>query len=306
MDTDDLSLLAEVARLGSFAAAAGARGTDPSSVSRAIAALEARLGARLFQRTTRRLSLTEAGEVALARAATLLEEEARLRAEVSAAGGRGAAAVTGRLRLSASVSFGQECIVPLLPAFRARHPGISVEGIFTDRIVDLVAERIDLAIRLAPEVEGDLIVSRLMPTRYRVVAAPGYAAAHPSVSVPADLAAHRLLLFDLRPFRTRWLFRRGPGGDVTEVPVSGDIVMSTAIALRAAALSGLGPALLPGWLVDGDVAAGRLLRLLPDWEAAATTFDTAAFLVYPSRSYLPEKVRAMIDFLRERLPGTPG
>ena len=297
MDTRDLALFAETARLGSFAAVAKLRGLDPSAVSRAIAGLETDLGLRLFQRSTRRLSLTEAGDSYLARALPLIEELARIGTEARAA----QSLPSGTLRLTASVTFGQARIVPLLGAFRARHPQIGLECLFTDANLDLVADRIDLAVRLAPAVEGDVVAARLMDTRYRVVASPGYLAAAAPLQRPADLDHHRVLMFMLRPFRTRWLFR-DRSGQVSEQPVRGDIMLSPAGTLREAAIAGLGPALLPDWLVDGDIAAGRLVRCLPAWDATATTFDTGAWLVYPSRSFLPAKVRAMIDFLRQMLP----
>jgi DNA-binding transcriptional LysR family regulator len=296
MDLADLRLLHDVVRLGSIAAAARQRDTDPSSVSRAVAAAEHRLGLRLFQRTTRRLSLTEAGEAYLARALPLAEELAGLAEQARGISGEPA----GVLRMTASVTFGQRVIVPLLPAFRARFPQVAVEGLFTDSNLDLVADRIDLAIRLAPAVEGDVIAARLLDTRYRVVAAPGYLAAAARLDRPEDLVQHRALLFTLRAFRQQWRFR-GSEGDITEVPVQGDITLSPAGTLRDAAIIGLGPALLPDWLVDDDIRAGHLVRCLPAWDVTATTFDTGAWAVYPSRPYLPAKVRAMIDFLRRAL-----
>lgn len=295
MNVPDLLLLHDVARAGSFAALAKARGVDPSAISRAVAQIEGTLGLRVFQRTTRRLSLTEEGEAYLSRALPLVEELSRLTAEVRAERAQPA----GTLRLTASVSFGQQVIVPQLAGFRARHPQVAIEAIFTDANLDLVADRIDLAIRLAPAVEGDLIAARLMETRYRVVAAPAYLADHPAPARPEDMSDHRALLFPFRPFRTRWRFRRGAAE--IEVPVAGDITLSPAGALRDAARAGLGPALLPDWLVDADLRAGTLVRLLPDWDVTATTFDTGAWAVYPSRSFLPAKVRAMIDFLRSVL-----
>jgi DNA-binding transcriptional LysR family regulator len=298
MDTRALALFVEVARAGGFAAAARPRGLDPSTVSRAVAGLEADLGLRLFERSTRALRLTEAGARYLARAEPLVEELARAAAEARA----GRARPTGLLRLSASVTFGQRRVLPLLPEFRARHPEVALDCVFTDATVDLVADRIDLAIRLAPSVEGDLVAARLMDTRYRVVAAPDWLAARAPIARPADLGVHAALLFALRPFRARWLFRAADGC-VEAVPVHGEVTLSPAGSLREAALAGMGPALLPDWLVDDDVAAGRLVRLLPEWDVAATSFETAAWIVYPSRSFLPAKVRAMIDFLRERLPG---
>jgi DNA-binding transcriptional LysR family regulator len=299
MDLDDLTLFAETARLGSFAAVAKARGTDPSTISRKLAALEDSLGVRLFQRTTRSLSLTEAGDLYLTRALPLIEELTRIGAEARETRAR----PSGTLRLTASVTFGQAMILPLLPAFRAAYPEVLLECLFTDQNLDLVADRIDLAIRLAPAIEGDVIAARLMTTRYRLVAAPDYLATAPPLARPAELAAHRLLLFTIRPFRTRWLFRDATG--TQEVPVKGDISISPAGAILDAALAGLGVALLPNYLTDPMILSGRLTRLLPAWEVAATSFDTGAWAIYPSRTYLPAKTRAMIDFLSAALPRAP-
>ncbi|MCU0761310.1 MAG: LysR family transcriptional regulator [Steroidobacteraceae bacterium] len=296
MDLKTLDVFLDVARAGSFAAVAHARDLDPSSVSRAIADLETDLGVRLFQRSTRRLALTEAGDVFLGRVEPLAEELRRARdAAVQVSG-----APRGRLRLTASVTFGQRCLLPRLPEFRRRYPDLALECLFTDANLDLVADRIDLAVRLAPAIEGDLVASKLMDTRYRVVAAPAYLDRSPPLERPADLQAHRCLRFTLGAYRTRWLFRDAQGA-IETVPVDGDLTLSPAGALREAALLGLGPALLPDWLIDEDLAGGRLRQLFPGWAATATTFDTAAWAVYPSRAFLPQKVRVAIDFLRESL-----
>jgi DNA-binding transcriptional LysR family regulator len=301
MDVQALDLFVAVARRLSFAAVAKDRGVDASSVSRAVAELEAELGVRLFQRTTRTMALTEAGAVYLARIEPLIDEIAGARD----AAAQGAGRPRGTLRLTASVTFGQRRIAPLLGAFRARHPEVTLECLFTDAALDLVSERIDLAVRLAPAVEGDVIAAKLMDTRYRVVASPAYLADHPPLARPADLAAHRVLLFTLRAYRSRWLFR-DEAGAVEAVAVAGDVTLSPAGALLDAAEAGLGPALLPDWLVDEAVASGRLVDPFPRHRATATTFDTAAWLVYPSRAWLPGKVRAMADFLREQLArGSP-
>jgi DNA-binding transcriptional LysR family regulator len=300
MNLNDLSLFAETARMGSFAAVAKARGTDPSTISRSIAALESHLGLRLFQRTTRSLSLTEAGDLYLTRVMPLVEEILHTTAAARAQRSE----PTGTLRLTASVTFGQAMIQPLLPAFCAAYPDITLECLFTDQNLDLVADRIDLAIRLAPAIEGDLIASRLMTTRYRVVASPSYLATAPALTTPSDLSHHQLLLFAIRPFRTRWLFK-DLSGTITETPVTGSIILSPAGAILDTALSGLGVALLPSYLTDRHIAAGRLTRLLTDYAVTATSFDTGAWLVYPSRSFLPAKTRAMADFLRANLPLHP-
>ncbi|MCU0881148.1 MAG: LysR family transcriptional regulator [Hyphomonadaceae bacterium] len=296
MDLHALDLFVAVARSGGFAAAARERDLAPSSVSRAIATLEARLGLRLFQRTTRLMSLTEAGSQYLARVEPLLDELGRAASEAASRDGR----VSGTLRLTASLAMGVDLIAPLLPRFHAQWPGVAVDCVFTDTNLDLIGERIDLAIRLAPAIEGDLIATRLMKTRYRIVASPDYLARGPALARPDDLAAHRCLRLSLRNFRTRWLFADKTGAE-TSVSIDGDFVFSTPLAIRQAALAGLGPAMLVDWQVRTDLASGRLIDVFPDWEATATTFDSGAWAVYPSRAWLPAKVRAAIDFFRAEL-----
>lgn len=296
MNLNVLQTFVEVARQGSFAAAARAVDTDPSLISRAVAGLEKELGVRLFHRSTRQMALTEAGALYLARAEAVVEELAHARDEARAV----SAEPQGTLRLTTSVAFGQACLMPLMPAFRSRFPDVRLELILTDQNLDLVGERIDLAIRLAPSIESDMICAKLFATRYRVCASPAYLAKAPQLTKPVDIGEHDALLFSLPAFRSRWLFRDAAGA-VTEAPVRGGMVLSNALALRDAMLAGLGPALLANWLVDEDIAAGRCVDLFPDYAVAATTFDTAAWLVYPSRRFLPEKVRVALDFLRERL-----
>ena len=297
MDIKTLELFAAVARRGSFAAVAREVDVDPSSISRAISELEAELGLRLFQRTTRSMALTEAGDLYLGRVEPLMEELGHARDAASQISG----APHGLLRVTASVTFGQMRLLPLLPAFRARFPDLKIEFLFTDENVNLVSERMDVAIRLGPVVEGDLIAAKLMDTHYRVVASPSYLGAHPPLKVPLDLQRHRALLFTLRAYRTTWLFRNEEGREES-VPIAGDITLAPAGSLLAAARLGLGPALLPNWLVDDVIAMGHLVDLFPHHRVTATTFETAAWLVYPSRSYLPSKVRVFADFLKESLP----
>lgn len=296
METRDLTIVLRVAKLGSFAAAARALDLDPSSVSRTVAGVEAALGVRLFQRSTRRLAVTEEGEAYLARIGPLIEALA----QASDDAGRLRQQPSGTLRLTAAVSYAQVCIVPHLAAFRALFPEIRLELIPSDENLDLLAEGIDLAIRLTASPQGAWIGSRLVRTRYRVVAAPRYLATQGTPAAPADLAGHDCLRFALPEFRTRWQFRKA-GGEAVSVPVEGHLVIGGGLALRQAARDGLGPALLGDWLVDDDIAAGRLVDLFPGWDCTATSFDTGVWALYPSRAYLPRKVRAMIDFLRPRL-----
>lgn len=206
----------------------------------------------------------------------------------------------GTLRLSASVTFGQRITVPRLSGFRARYPAVTVEGLFSDSIIDLVADRVDLAIRLAPMIDGNYVVSKLMDTRYRVVAAPDCLRRSSRLEQPEDLAHHRAILFPYRDYRSRWIFRDAAGA-LTEQAVEGDLVPSPAGAIHYAALAGLGRALLPDWLISDEIEQGLLHACIGGWDVTATRFDTAAWLIYRSRSFLPAKVRAMIEFLRRSM-----
>ena len=297
MDTQSLKLFVEVAKLGSFAAVARRLNLDPSSVSRTIAALEEQLGLRLFQRTTRQLTLTEAGEIYLRRIAPLLNEFDYALDEANKVS-RGP---SGTLRMTASVSFGQMVILPHIPEFQKLYPEIKLELLLTDAVMDLVAEGIDLACRLAPEFNSEFIGTRLFDTHYRVCASPEYLKHMPPLTHPEDLEQHHSLVFTLPEYRSRWKFKDDKD-KLTIVNIKSNIAISSALALREAALRGMGPALLAHWLVNDDIAQGKLIRLLPEYQVTAEDFDTAAWLIYPSRHFLPNKTRVMIDFLKQKYP----
>lgn len=296
MDTTALQVFAEVVRRGSFAAVARDRDLDPSAVSRTIGGLEAELGARLFQRTTRRLSLTEAGKLFFERIDGLLEDLEEARATVADV----SAGPLGTLRVTTSVSFGQRCIVPLLPGFMAARPGVSIDLILADAVIDIVAERVDAAIRLGRLADSSLIATRLLKTRYYVCASPDYLKRHGPIRKPRDIAAHDCLLFPLPGFRSRWVFR-DQKGDTSTVSVKGRVVISNAEALGHCAVDGMGLALLPHWIVGEDLKRGSLVNVFPDFEVTATDFDTAVWFLHPTRAYVPLKVRSFRDFVARAL-----
>lgn len=297
MNTQALHLFVDVARSGSFAAVARQRNQDPSQISRTIAQLEAELGVRLFQRSTRKMLLTEAGARLLDKVEALLEELRGALEEATSA----AREPSGTLRITASVTFGHHCVLPLLKEFRSLYPKIKIDFVLSDDPLDLIASHIDLAIRLGPSISGNLIVTKLLDSHYRVVASPEYIASSAPILQPSDLAAHNCLLFPERIFAPLWQFKR-PGEAPETVPVRGDLILSTGDAIRQLALRGLGPALLPHWAILDALEEGRLIDLFPAYEAAAASFDSAAWLIYPSRDYLPKKVRVMIDYLKNHLP----
>lgn len=298
MDIETLRTFIRVARRGSFAVVARDKSTDPSSVSRTIASLEDELRVRLLQRSTRRMTLTEAGAKYLARVEPLLEELDQARDEALAV----SAKPIGTIRLTASVAFGQKCIAPLLPKLRATFPDLGVDLILTDSNVDLVSEGIDLAVRLGPSQDSALIGVKLIDTKYRVCVSPTYLANSRKLKwplkTPADLAAHNCLLLNLPDYRSQWLFRDA-SGTITPVAVHGDVLISSPLVLLTCAIDGMGPALLADWLAKEALADGKLVDPFPDQAVTATNFETAAWLLYPSRTYLPTKVRTVIDFLRK-------
>lgn len=294
MDLNTLKTALRVAELGSFSAVAREADLNHSSVSRAIAALEDRLGLRLFQRTSQTLSLTAEGEQYFRRVAPLVEEmeEARRDARNERTKPR------GLLRLTASVAYGTKQIVPHLTALHKRAPELEVELILSDGNLDLIAERIDLAIRLAPAPDGELISSRLHSTRYHVAASPDWIERNGLPDSPDALGDVACVRGTLPGHRDTWQFRDPNIGHVSEVAISGPVLISNPLAQLEAARTGLGPALLADWLLREDLKAERLVTLLPNHDATPTTFETAAWLLYPSRTYLPAKVRVAIDHLR--------
>jgi DNA-binding transcriptional LysR family regulator len=298
MDVAVLQLFVEVVRQGSFAAVARDRNLDPSSVSRAIAHLEEELGIRLLQRTTRRLAATEAGLTFYQRLSPLVEEMQDTFAQVK----DDCKKLTGTLRVTASVSFGLRCLVPSLPSFQSLYPNLKIDLLLTDAIVDLINERVDLGIRLGLLSDSSLIAQRLIPTRYFVCASPEYLKRSPPITKPDDLRVHNCLLFPLAGFRSCWRFRDAEA-NITEVGISGNVTISNAIALQKCAITGMGVALLANWLVNEDLRDGRLIDIFPNYIVSATDFHTAAWFVYPSRSYVPLKVRVFKDFIRSSLSG---
>ncbi len=296
MDTDHLKMFAEVVQQGSFAAAARQLDIDPSVVTRAVTALERDLGLRLLERTTRQLVLTQAGKVYHKHACDLLQQlqqaadEARDLADNPA----------GIVRVTASVTYGYAVLLPLLPALREAYPALEIDLLLSDAIVDLVAERVDVALRLRQAADTSLIGVRLARIRYRVCASPAWLQNHVWPRTPMDLTRHACLRCSLHDYRTQWKFRDRTG-TVQSVNVGGWLVVSNSLTLHRAALDDHGPALLPDWLVADDLAANRLLDLFPDHEATPTDFDNVLWLLYTSRAYVPKRVRAFVEFMKQRI-----
>ncbi len=297
MDDDLLRTTLRVARAGSFAAAARETGVDPSSVSRHVAALEEAVNIRIFDRTTRRLDLTEAGRLYLDRAAPALDaldEAADVARDVMTE-------PSGTLRVTTSVAFGERWLVPRLAAFRSAYPRIDLDLILTDAMTDLAQDGIDVALRLGPRPEtGSMVAAKLFDTPYRVVASPDYLARRGHPQNPQELAEHDGLLFRLPAFQSPWQFTSGEGRESVEARPKPALKISNALALRRAALSGMGVALLADWTIRSDLEDRGLVDLFPQVKVSVGGFDSGAWIVYLSRSYVPTRLRVFIDHLKER------
>ena len=296
MDTEHLKMFVEVVQQGSFAAAARRFDIEPSAVTRAVAALEKDLGLRLLERTTRRLALTDAGKIYHENASKLLQELDQAADEARDLAG----SPSGIVRVTTSVSYGYAVVLPLLPALRQAYPALDIDLVLSDTVVDLVAERIDVALRLRQDADSSLIGTRLANIRYRVCASEAYLKQLGRPMSPAELGTRDCLRCSVRDYRKQWNFRDREGS-VETVDVHGWLVVSNSLALQRAALSGQGPALLPDWLIAADLAAGRLVDLFPDHEATPTDFDNAIWLLYTSRVHVPARVRAFVNFMKERI-----
>jgi DNA-binding transcriptional LysR family regulator len=286
-----------VVEAGSFVGGADALQLSKTATSRLVGELEARLGVRLLNRTTRKLSLTQEGEVFLDRCREALAVVGEAEAEITARAGE----AVGRLRVNVPFSFGVLQLAPLWPLFMARHPKVDLEVALADRLVDLVDEGYDLAVRIARLPSSSLVSRRLATTRLVACASPEYLRRHGAPVHPDDLAQHAVLSYTLLAMGEQWEFT-GPDGPFIAKVVprmrsnSGDTCI-------AAALLHQGIVLQPTFLVGDALRSGALVELMPGWRS----IELGLYAVYPSRKHVTPKVRVLIDFLVEgfRQPGWP-
>lgn len=291
----EMQTFASVVDAGSFVKAAEALGLSKAAMSRHVGELETRLGVRLLQRTTRRLSLTEEGQVFYARSKELLAGVDEAEAEITSRSG----AASGLLRINAPFTFGILHLAPLWGVFRSQYPQVELDVTLADRVVDLVDEGYDVAIRIATLPSSTLISKRLASTRMVLCASPNYLAAHGAPQHPAELAAHAVISYSYLATRDEWHFV-GPQGPVS-VKTQPCIHTNNGDTCRAAALAHQGIILQPDFLVGRDLASGTLVELMPAFRALAL----GIYAVYPTRKHVPPKVRALIDFLAAHFAQTP-
>jgi len=287
-------LFARVVETGSFSAAARALNHTPSAVSRQIGHLEDRVGVRLLHRSQHGISLTEEGRAFYERCQAVAADVAAAQDLLSGLG-----EVRGTLHVVATVAFGKSQLLPVLPGFLERYPDLHLNVELTDRQVDLAADDVDVAVRFSEQIDDpDAIVRKLAPNRRVIVAAPSYVERFGTPETPQDLARHNCLSLSTVAAWNDWAF--GDAGEDT-LHVTGNFEANSADAVYHAALAGLGVARLSTYLVNDDLRAGRLVRLLPDY----VQDDANIVAVFGNRRNLAPKIRAFVDHLVEHFAGTP-
>ncbi|MCW5639139.1 MAG: LysR family transcriptional regulator [Rubrivivax sp.] len=285
-----------VAQKGSLTAAAGAEGVAPAVIGRRIDALEERLGVKLLVRTTRRITLTHEGSAFLEDCQRILADIANAEGSVSAGGVK----ASGHLRITAPGGFGRRHVAPLVPRFIAQHPEVSLSLNLSDRVVDIVNEGVDCAVRVGDLPDSSLVSVRLADNRRLCVAAPGYLARAGTPRHPAELAQHECLVLSSDASQTRgWAFVID--GEPTHLRPRGRVDCSDGQVLHDWCVQGLGIAWRSTWEVEREVAEGRLVALLQDFAAP----PNGIYAVFPQRKHLPLRVRLWIDFLKHTY-GDPG
>lgn len=294
---NDIAIFVRVVEAGSFTAAAEKLGLSQSAASKSVTRLEERLGTRLLNRSTRRLSLTETGSVLHARGLAALQEMQEAELEVA----RLQTEPRGVLRVSAPMSFGVLHLAPLLPEFLRLYPALTVDIQMDDRLVDLVEEGYDLAIRIQALADSTLVAKRLAPSRNVICAAPDYLARHGEPKTPQDLRDHHCLIYSYRANPFEWEFQ-GLNNEKINVSLAGPLHCNSGLVLREAALAGSGILLTPTFYVGDVIRNGRLRPILNGYTQPP---EANVYAVYPERRHLSPKVRAFVDFLSQRFGDNP-
>jgi DNA-binding transcriptional LysR family regulator len=289
VDLADVTLFRAIAALGSLSAAARQMGTTPMLVSRRLAGLEAELGARLFHRTTRSLSLTPEGEAFLPHAATLIE--ARDSALDSVSSGR--SGLSGVLKITAPNVIGHAVVVPVVAGLIANNPALRVDLILSDGVVDIATAGLDVAVRVAVLKPSDMIATRVADNPFTLIASPAYVARRGEPATTKDLASHPCIKLHAMD---SWPFTRG--GETLRIRINGPLSANTVDAVRAACIAGAGLAMLTYWDVHEQIARGDLQPIVL---ADAEPLEVGIWAVIPTRTQMPARVRAFIDSLRNRL-----
>jgi DNA-binding transcriptional LysR family regulator len=287
-----MRLFVSVVQSGSLSSAGRQLGLSPASVSRHMNSLEESLGVRLLNRTSRKLTLTEAGEIYYRQAEQILHQITEANESVAQL----QSVPRGTLRVHSRMLVGHQYIVPALPGFIAQYPEIKIDLMLSNFPIDLVERNIDVDVRIGKMLDSSLVARKLASSERLVCAAPAYLERHPEIVRPADLAAHNCLTYRLNMGRNIWRFV-SPDNTLTEVPVMGNFQSDNGQALLVATQAGVGVALMPDWSIRDDLASGRLRRIFPDYRVTHVEFENGIYAVYQKSRHMSAKVRLFIDFL---------
>jgi len=294
MDILDLQTFIDVMKKGSFAAVARDRNADPSSISRTIANLEKKLKLKLFQRSTRRLVPTEAGLIYFNRIKDIVEQLEQANNEATDSGDQ----VTGVLRMTVPTSFGLTHFSTLLPGFLTLYPQLSIEVLMTNTIIDLLEERVDVALRLSHLDNSSLIAQKLFNVNYVICATEKYLSVFSKPTSPEELINHNCLIFPIQGYAPSWKFRNSQA-QIEEISIKGRCSITNSLAIKQLVKADLGVALLPCWAIESELADNTLIDLFPSYDVTATDFDISGWLIYPSREYLPHKVSTFVEYMKQ-------
>jgi DNA-binding transcriptional LysR family regulator len=286
----EMAMFAQVVESGGFSAAARQLGVNTSAVSRHISRLEAHMGGRLLQRSTRSFTLTELGKEVYAGCARIVQA-AR---ETQALAGSYSQSPTGIIRVSAPIVFGQVWLAPRLPGFLDAYPDVDVRLTLMDSTIDLIDEGVDLAIRISRELAPGLAARPLGKMRYVLVATPAYLRQHASPSTPEELSTHRCIYLGYAAFGDRWTMQRGKQQCHVQVPTR--LTINNSSAILAAVLANGGIGLVPDFTAQAAIAAGQIQVILPDWDFCEP-YTGNIYAVYTPGKHLALKIRALIDYL---------
>jgi DNA-binding transcriptional LysR family regulator len=295
-DLEAWAMFAKVAEEGSFARAAEALSVSQATVSKAITRLERRMKATLFHRTSRRMSLTDSGLSALERASRILQEGEAVEAELT----EQSASLRGPVRMAAPMSFGLSRLAPALPQFMMRHPEVVLDIEFSDELVDLVANRFDLALRISTLADSSLLSRRLCTMHLLLVGAPAYFERHGRPSHPRDLVNHRALRYVYSRSGASWQFRHSRHGEFAQAMPT-PLQVNNAEGLAPALRAGLGLALQPEFLAWQDLQSGALETVMDDWQVE----PIALHIVTPPGRTRPARVQALMNYLAEHFTSEP-